>query len=348
LIDLIQQEIYTREVTLEDATYNFNTYFLTEEFTISRGSVLEIEVVRIELKSYCNGTLYCGVGEARLYDRYGDSRKTFIAALDDFFRCIHGVISLSSIERLLPPGAVRNALDNACWDLHSNMMYSPLYAMLGLDDNFKDELSTCFTISLDTSNNMAMQARIRADNNQHLLKVKLGNCPHIDEDLERLRCIVEASPNCKIVVDVNEGWSVEELISMCKYANSLHVMAIEQPLPVGNDMELKDIQSPVPIIADESICTSKDLQYMADRYDGVNIKLDKAGGLTESVRILQHARDKNMLVMIGCMVSGSVSIAPAFCLGQRADIVDLDGAELIGNDHNPCIIYRGGSVIYSK
>jgi L-Ala-D/L-Glu epimerase len=292
------------------------------QFTIARGSKTEAAVVVAHLtENGCSGR-----GECTPYARYGETPESVVAQLQD---------SRGDVARL-PAGAARNALDCAFWDLQAKTMGQPVWRLAKLQE--PTPLTTLYTLSLDTPAAMATQATEQA---RSPYKLKLGG----PDALERLRAVRHAAPTAQLVVDANEGWSVADLPLLTRACADLGVVLIEQPLPAAEDDALIGFQSPVPLCADESAHTSADLPRLADRYQAVNIKLDKAGGLTQALAMRQAALDFGLEIMVGCMVASSLAMAPAILLGADARYIDLDGPLLLANDRTPGLVYQGSVVL---
>ena len=235
----------------------------------------------------------------------------------------------------MPAGAARNALDCALWDYEAKRSGISAAALAGLQR--LDALTTAYTISLDTPGNMAAKAA-HAAQTMPLLKIKLGG----EGDADRMRQIRAACPQARLIADANEAWTPAMLPELMATAAEAGFELIEQPLPAGQDAALAQIRREVPVCADESLHTRSDLDRLRGRYDAVNIKLDKAGGLTEALALAEAARASGFKIMVGCMVATSLAIAPAVLLAQGADWVDLDGPLLLARDREPSLRYEGG------
>jgi L-alanine-DL-glutamate epimerase-like enolase superfamily enzyme len=236
----------------------------------------------------------------------------------------------------LPPGAARNALDCAMWDLEAKISGTSVAAELGITN--PRPLVTAYTLSLGTPESMEAAARAAAD--RPLLKVKLGG----EGDDARIAAVRRGAPLARLIVDANEAWPAASFDLLMRACRDARVELIEQPLPVGADDLLRERERLVPVCADESLHSAEDCALLADRYDAVNIKLDKTGGLTEGFGVLAAARANGLSVMVGCMVGTSLAMAPAMLLAQQADFVDLDGPLLLARDREPGLDYRGSLV----
>ena len=249
---------------------------------------------------------------------------------------IESGISRRELASVMAAGAGRNAVDCALWDLEAKRSGHSVASSLGIAG--QRPIVTAFTLSLDTPEKMASQARANAA--RPLLKVKIGG----DGDIERIAAVVEAAPNSRIILDANEGWTDANLEENLAVAAGLGVALVEQPLPAGNDEALRHIQHAVPVCADESVHTAEGLEDLVGLYDAVNIKLDKTGGLTAALQLRDRARELGFSIMVGCMVGTSLGMAPAVLLAQDADFVDLDGPLLLARDRNPALTYSGSLV----
>ena len=306
---------------------------LARTFTISRGSRTRVEVVVVEL---CRGGLR-GRGECVPYARYGETVEATVAALRALEREAAAGLDRGSLQEILPAGAARNGLDCALWDLEAKAGREGSRRNAG--PGALKPVTTAYTLSLDTPEKMARAAR----DNMHrpLLKVKLGG----EGDLERVAAVRENAPAARLIVDANEGWTEEEVEPFCAGLAGLGVALVEQPLPAGKDGMLAHVDHPVPLCADESCHTAEDVEMLASAYDFVNIKLDKAGGLTAAFALARKARSRGLGIMVGCMVGTSLAMAPAVLLAQEAEFVDLDGPLLLAADRE-CGLEFEGSLLH--
>ncbi|RMD49807.1 MAG: L-Ala-D/L-Glu epimerase [Alphaproteobacteria bacterium] len=301
---------------------------LAAAFTISRGSRTEAEVVTVEVEA--DGLR--GRGECVPYARYGES----VASVLDQIASLPSDIDRERLQALLPPGAARNAVDCALWDLEARRAGRPVWALAGLPE--PRPVLTAYTLSLAPPEEMRAAAARAAD--RPLLKIKLGT----PDDLPRLEAVRAGAPQARIIVDANEGWRAADWAALAPELARLGVEMAEQPLPAGEDAALADLPRPVPLCADESCHTRADLDRLAGRYDMVNVKLDKTGGLTEAIALVREARARGFEVMIGCMVGSSLAMAPALLLAPLARIVDLDGPLLLAQDRPDGLRYEGSLV----
>lgn len=304
---------------------------LRTAFAISRGSKTQAKTVTVTLQA--EGAT--GWGECVPYARYGEDCTSVIAQIEALQSEIGDGLTRTELQNLLPAGAARCALDCAYWDLEAKQSGQPVWSLAGLPA--PKPIETAITITLDTPDAMAKAARSVSGK---LLKLKLGGT----SDLERLEAVHTARPDARLILDGNEGMSQADFGSFVRTAARLGVTLIEQPLPADDDGALTDLQSSLAICADESAHTSANIPDLANRYTAVNIKLDKTGGLTEALAMYRAARAANMQVMIGCMVAGSLSMAPAVLLAQLADTVDLDGPLWLAEDVPDGLSYEDGYV----
>ncbi|WP_440410762.1 N-acetyl-D-Glu racemase DgcA [Neorhizobium petrolearium] len=315
---------------LEATTESFP---IAGKFTISRGSKTEADVVTCMIHE--NGR--SGRGECVPYKRYGETVEGVIADIRSIAEAIRDGLTREELQARMKPGAARNAVDCALWDLEAKRTGRRVADMIGASNS--KPFVTAFTLSLGEPEAMAAEARQNA--HRPLLKIKLGT----DNDEARLRAVREAAPDSRLIVDANEGWTEDNLAHHMAIAAETNVSLIEQPLPAGRDAALTGIRHLVSVCADESVHATKDLASLRDRYDAVNIKLDKTGGLTEALAMKEEAQRLGFAVMIGCMVGSSLAMAPAVLLAQDADYADLDGPLLLARDRLGGLRYEG-SLVY--
>jgi len=301
-------------------------------FTISRGSRTEARTLIAEIAA--GGAV--GRGECTPYARYGESLESVRVQIESIADAIAAGADRPALLALLPPGAARNAVDCALWDLEAKLAGVPAWAVAGIPE--PGPLVTCYTLSLDTVERMGEAARQSA--HRPLLKLKLTG----DGDLERVQAVRANAPDSRLVVDANEAWSVAHLERFGPAFSALGVEVIEQPLKASEDEPLRGFESPIPLCADESCHDTASLDGCAGKYAMVNIKLDKTGGLTEALRLRAAARERGFAVMVGCMVASSLAMAPATLVAQGAEVVDLDGPLLLAQDHDPALRYDGATV----
>ena len=298
-------------------------------FTISRGSRTEIRVVTVQLEQ--DGI--SGRGECVPYARYGESVEGVAEAIRSLAAEIGRGLTRAELQHRLPPGAARNALDCAFWDLEAKKAGVPVWQLANLER--PEEIVTAYTLSLGTPEAMREAAALNAA--RPLLKVKLGTA----DDLARIRAVRDGAPESAIIVDANEGWSLDQYQALAPELVRLGVALVEQPLPADADHALASIERLLPVCADESCHDLKSLAALTGKYDAVNIKLDKTGGLTEALLMRKAALDAGFDIMVGCMLGTSLAMAPAFLLAQGARFADLDGPLLLAADRENPIAYRG-------
>lgn len=279
---------------------------------------------------------HAGRGEAVPYARYGEEMAGVLAEIEVARAAVEAGADRATLQDLLPPGAARNALDCALWDLAAKQAGVRAWALAGRPR--LDPVKTCYTLSLDTPEVMAEAARGQA--RRPMLKLKIGGA----DDLDRVEAVRQAAPRTRLIVDANEGLSFAELTRLAPEFARLDVQLVEQPLPAGEDAVLEGWESPVPLCADESLHTRAELADCARRYACVNIKLDKAGGLTEALATAAEARRLGLEVMVGCMVATSLAMAPAMVVAQGARFVDLDGPLLLASDREPGLAITGSLI----
>lgn len=308
------------------------SFAIAGRFTISRGSKTEAQVIRVELER--DGVI--GTGECVPYARYGETLDATLAAILSLRDAFAAGLDRTGLQSALPPGAARNALDCALWDLEAALAGRSVVSLAGI--TAPGPIETAYTISLDTPEAMAEAARRHG--HMPLLKLKLG----APGDADRLAAIRVAVPETRLIVDANEGWLPGELQDLLHAAQRVGVELVEQPLPAGNDALLAEIDHVVPICADESVHALAGLEQLVGRYDAINVKLDKTGGLTEALAVAQRARELNLAIMVGCMVSTSLSMMPASLLAPFARWVDLDGPLLLAADRPGGLTYTNGMI----
>ncbi|NOD95053.1 dipeptide epimerase [Ruegeria sp. HKCCD4884] len=305
-----------------------DVFRLAQVFTISRGSRTEAKVLTVRVS---DGT-HQGWGECVPYARYDETLESVeaeIAGLPvDFSR--------QSLMDLLPAGAARNAVDCALWDLECKRAGKRAWDLAGLPVPGPE--ITAYTLSLDTPEAMQKQAAENA--HRPLLKIKLGT----PDDMPRLEAVRAGAPESKIIVDANEGWSAEVYADLAPHLVRLGVALVEQPLPAGDDDALIGMDRPVPVCADESCHDRASLPKLKGKYDVINIKLDKTGGLTEALELRKAAIAEGYDIMVGCMVGSSLAMAPATLLAQGAMVTDLDGPLLLAEDRDTPLIFDDAGV----
>ncbi|MCC5993738.1 MAG: dipeptide epimerase [Rhodobacteraceae bacterium] len=303
-------------------------FALAEVFTIARGSRSHADVLRVTLAR--EGVQ--GQGECVPYARYGESMALVRAQIDG----LAPDITRDRLQTALPAGAARNAVDCALWDHEAKRHGRRVWDLAGLAA--PAPVVTAFTLSLGSPETMEAAARRHA--HRPLLKIKLGTA----DDMPRLEAVRRGAPDTPIIIDANEGWSAEIYADLAPHLLRLGVAMVEQPLPADADDMLGEIARPLPVCADEACHDRASLPALRGKYDMVNIKLDKTGGLTEALALRDAARMAGYKVMVGCMVGSSLAMAPAVLVAQGADIVDLDGPLLLAEDRTPPLIYDAQGV----
>ncbi len=308
---------------MPDLTAAIEAFPLRRHFTISRGTKMETIVVTATLT---DGDVV-GRGECGPNARYDETPESVLAAILACADDVAAGMTRAQLQDRLPPGAARNALDCALWDFEAKASGTPAWARAGLAE--PAPVTTAFTLSVDTPDAMAAAAAENAD--RPLLKLKLTG----SGDLARVTAVRNAAPDARLIVDANEAWDVDAYTACVAAFEDMGVALIEQPFPAGDDDALADLPRPIPVCADESFHDSASLDALAGRYDVVNIKLDKTGGLTEALQVAGAARALGFDIMVGCMVGTSLAMAPAFLVAQSAGFVDLDGPLLLAGDRDP-------------
>ena len=304
---------------------------LKEVFRISRGSRTEAQVVVVTVSD----GKHTGRGEGVPIKRYNQNIASVLAQIESVKRVPN--LDRHLAQKVLPTGAARNALDCALWDLEAKRSGKRMWELANLP--IVDQVETSFTISLDSPEKMAASAK--ANSNQRILKLKLGGDAL---DLQRVEAVREAAPMSRLLIDANESWSPEHYRKIIPALKGLGVELVEQPFPADADEVLESLDHPVPVCADESCHTTTDLPRLKNRYEVINVKLDKTGGLTEALRLCEQARESGFKLLIGCMVGTSLSMAPARLLASAAEWVDLDGPLLLARDCDHALPYENGRI----
>jgi L-Ala-D/L-Glu epimerase len=303
-------------------------FTLAQPFTISRGSKTHADVLTVRITR--GGAM--GWGECVPYARYGETLDSVIAHIEN----LPNDITQSALQNALPAGAARNAVDCALWDLAAKQEGRRVWDMA--DWPIPKPVQTAFTLSLDTPE--AMLAAAQAHANRPILKIKLGT----PDDMPRLEAVRRGAPNSTLIIDANEGWTPEIYTELAPHLIRLGVALVEQPLPADADEMLGEIARPLPVCADESAHDAESLAKLRGKYDMVNLKLDKTGGLTEGLIARKTAQRLGLRVMVGCMVGSSLGMAPAVILAQGADYCDLDGPLLLREDRDSPLFYDADGV----
>jgi L-alanine-DL-glutamate epimerase-like enolase superfamily enzyme len=301
-------------------------------FTIARGSRTEVVVVVATIRA---GS-HVGRGECVPYARYGESVEGVVAAIEAQWQLVEHGLDRGALQAQLPAGAARNALDAALWDLEAKRSGRRAWELAGLAP--LRPVTTAYTLSLASPAEMRVAAEVASA--RPLLKVKLGGAG----DPERIRAVRAGAPQATLIVDANESWRAETLGENLAACEAAGVALIEQPLPAGDDAALDYVRTGIPICADESFHDRSSFDAIAERYQAINIKLDKTGGLTEALQVARMARTRGLQVMVGCMLGTSLAMAPAMLLTGAADYVDLDGPLLLARDREPGLRFDGSVV----
>lgn len=305
-----------------------DVFKLAQAFTISRGTRTEAKVLTVRIEDA--GVV--GQGECVPYARYGESLESVTAQIE----ALPEMFDRAALQDLLAPGAARNAVDCALWDLEAKTAGKPVWELAGLAKPGSEV--TAYTLSLDTPE--AMQASAAANAHRPLLKIKLGT----PDDMPRLEAVRAGAPESRIIVDANEGWSAAIYADLGPHLLRLGVAMVEQPLPAGDDDGLLGLERPVPLCADESVHDRASLDKLKGKYDLINIKLDKTGGLTEALKLRAEAEAAGFGIMVGCMVGSSLAMAPAVLVAQGAAVVDLDGPLLLAEDRDVPLVFDDAGV----
>jgi L-Ala-D/L-Glu epimerase / N-acetyl-D-glutamate racemase len=301
-------------------------------FTISRGAKTEATVVVAELS---DGQRH-GRGECVPYTRYGETVEGVVEAIEAMGEAFARGLDRQALQQAMAAGAARNALDCALWDLAAKQAGQPVHQLAGLSP--PKPLVTAYTISLGTPAVMAATAEAAAE--RPLLKIKLGGA----DDPARIAAVRRAAPRSELIVDANEGWTPDALATNLAACSDAGVTLVEQPLPAGKDEFLVGMERSIVVCADESVHGRASLPALVGKYDAVNIKLDKTGGLTEALAMAKEAERLGFTLMVGCMVATSLAMAPALLVAQRARVVDLDGPLLLARDRPDGLRYEGSNV----
>jgi L-Ala-D/L-Glu epimerase / N-acetyl-D-glutamate racemase len=304
---------------------------LNHPFRISRGSRTEASVITVTMTD----GHYTGRGEGVPIARYNQSADSVLAQINSIANVT--ALDRDKLRELLPAGAARNAVDCALWDLEAKCCGKRAWQLANIP--ISDPVETSFTISLDTPARMADVAAAAID--LPILKLKL--CGD-DQDLARVKAVRAATPSVRLLIDANESWSPRHYRQTVPALKELGVELIEQPFSAGADAVLETLDHLIPVCADESCHTTANLPRLNKRYEAINIKLDKTGGLTGALELYQRARESNFKILIGCMVCTSLSIAPARLLASNAEWVDLDGPLLLARDRDHGLLYQNGRI----
>lgn len=317
---------------MRQLTLRIETWPVRGVFRISRSSQTEIVVVTVEIR---DGS-FIGRGECRPYARYGETPESVMAAIEAIRQDLQDGLERDDLGNYLAPGAARNAIDCALWDLASKREGQPVWKLAGLPP--PQTLITAYTLSVDSPDNLAATAE--SQKWRPLLKLKLAG----QGDLQCVAAVRTNAPASRLIVDANEAWSQRDYEELTPELACLGVEMLEQPFPAGADACLASLPKRLLVCADESCHDSKSLDGLIGLYDVVNIKLDKTGGLTEALQMKALASQRGFEVMVGCMVGTSLAMAPAFFLAQGSRYVDLDGPLLLAKDRQPGLHFAGSQI----
>lgn len=302
---------------------SYDTFRLAEVFTISRGSRTEAKVLTVQIT--LDGVT--GWGECVPYARYGESMESVTAQI----KALPEDITRADLQEAMPAGAARNAVDCALWDLEAKRAGKRAWELASLPVPGPE--ITAYTLSLDSPENM--EAAARKHSHRPILKIKLGT----SDDMPRLEAVRRGAPDTPIIIDANEGWSAEVYSELAPHLVELGVKLVEQPLPADADDMLSEIARPLPVCADEAAHDCSTLPKLRGKYDVVNIKLDKTGGLTEALKLRQAAEAEGYGIMVGCMVGSSLAMAPATLVAQGVAFTDLDAPLLLAEDRENALTF---------
>lgn len=305
---------------------------LAQVFTISRGSKTHAEVIKLTITE----GLFRGISESVPYNRYGESLDSVIEQIRNISKELEAGAERKAINQILPAGAARNAVDCALWDLECKKASFDIFALTG--KKTLQNAITAQTLCIGSVQSMAKEAKQLA--NYPLIKVKLD----ADQVIEKMRAVHSNAPNSQFIIDPNEGWTFEQLQEFSPELQKFNVVLLEQPLSSEKDDALIEYDSPIPLCADESLHTRDDLTEIKKKYHFINIKLDKTGGLTEALKLLNEAKSNNLKIMVGCMVGTSLAMAPATIIAPFAEFIDLDGPALLAKDREHGFQYHYGKM----
>jgi len=305
---------------------------LARPITTAHGTQTTVDIVVAEISD----TDSRGRGEGVPLRRYGESIDSVAAQLEAMKGAITSGLNRDTLQSAIPPGAARNALDCAFWDMDAKRAYCSVAELAGIA--MVTPVVTAVTLDFDTPEKMAEQAA--AHRTRPLLRLELGD----DDDVERVRAVRQAVPAARLIVDANESWNEAQLAAFMPALSDCRVELIEQPLPANADDALARLASPIPISADESCRTLADLDRLDGKYQAITIKLDKAGGLTEALALAAKAKRRGLRILVGGTIGTSLGVAPALLVAQQAEIVDLGGPLHLASDRVPGLRYDGSTI----
>lgn len=307
---------------------------LSRPFTISRGTRTSVTVVRVSIEE----AGFIGLGECTPTARYNESVDSVVAQLNTVKTQIEAGVSNTQLQAILPAGSARNALDCALWRLTASRQQKTLWQATSI--NQPESIITAETISLDNLEAMVSSTLDAVSRGAKLLKIKLD----AQQVIEKVAAIRKAAPNNKLIIDANEAWGECDLPDILQQLKHYDIAMLEQPLPAGKDQRLNEFKHIIPICADESCHVASDIEALKQRYEFINIKLDKCGGLTEALNMVALAKLHNMRLMVGCMLGSSMAMSAALPIAAQCELVDVDGPIWLAVDSTPYLTYRQGSV----
>lgn len=317
---------------MRELTARIERWETARPFVIARGTKTYVDVVVAEVR---DGS-FTGRGEGTAIYYRGESPESVLASVCAMADPIGQGLGRADLLDQMPPGAARNALDSALWDLEAKQSGKRVWDLAGLPH--PRPMLTAYTISLGDPATMAEQAK--AASGRELLKLKLGG----SGDIDRVAAVRAAAPDARLIADANESWAGQDVERLCHMLAAYRVELVEQPLPAGADEALTHVQSPIPLAADESLQSRAELGSILGRYRFINLKLDKCGGLTEGLALIHAARQRGLGLMTGCMLSTSLGIAPAFVAAMQGTFADLDGPLLLARDRLHGLRFQGSDV----
>lgn len=307
---------------------------LARPFTISRGTRTSVSVVRVTLEE--NG--FIGRGECTPTARYQESPQSVCRQLEQHRHVVERGLTIMELQNLLNAGSARNALDCALWRLEAALQKQTLWQHLGMRP--PESMVTAETLSLDGLDKMTAAAKEAIFRGAQLLKIKLDG----ESILEKVGAIRAVAPDARLIIDANEAWDGQDLAALLSALTRYDIAMVEQPLPAGSDEELSRFAHPIPVCADESCHVGTDIAGLCDRYDMINIKLDKCGGLTEALAMVTEAKRLGMRLMVGCMLGSSLAMEASMPVALSAEHVDLDGPIWLAADSSPYLDYKRGRI----
>lgn len=332
MVRLINGRVYIRQPFKMSRRLTFTTrrYATHKPFVIARGSKSQADQIIVSISD----NAYTGIGACVPYPRYDESIESVSDAIQTITPDIDNGLDINALQNLMPPGAARNAVDCALWDLHCKISGQPIWKLAGLNEPVPRE--TAVTLSVGSPNDVAAEAKKLTK--FPLLKLKLAGD---DIDQDRITAAFSNAPSSQFILDANEGLDINSLNTLLHSINIEQIALIEQPVAVGEDETLSDCPYKALLCADESFHTQTDIEKLAPYYGAINIKLDKAGGFTQALESAKTAHNQGLTVMLGCMLGSSLAMAPAFMLSEFARYIDLDGPLLLAQDDDHGFTFEG-------